>query len=74
MNNLLFSAIVPMQTVHNPCIKAAEIPQPSLTESPLSPGSPCSPGFLDGPIRPLNHIKKKVSLFKITYCLKGEGK
>lgn len=63
MNNSLFSAIVPMQTVHNPCIKAAEIPQRPLTESPLSPGSPCSPGFLDGPVRPLNHIKKKSVTF-----------
>ena len=63
MNNSLFSAIVPKQPVHNPCIKAAEIPQPPLTGSPLSPSSPCSTGFPGGPVRPLNHTKKKSVTF-----------
>lgn len=74
MSNSLFSAVVPKKTVHSPWMNAAETPQPPLTGSPLSPGSPRSPRCPGGPIKPLNHIKRQVSLFKITYCLKGEEK
>lgn len=74
MSNSLFSAVVTKKTVHSPWMKAAETAQPPLTGSRLSPGAPCSPRCPGGPVKPLNHIERQVSLFKITYCLKGEEK